>query len=30
MDGTLGSFERGKKPGVVLFDKEHFSAKRLL
>ncbi|MDQ3846029.1 MAG: amidohydrolase family protein, partial [Bacteroidota bacterium] len=30
MDDILGSFERGKKPGVVLFDKEHFSTKRIL
>lgn len=28
MDNHLGSFEKGKKPGIVLIDEENFSAKR--
>jgi len=29
MEDQLGSFERGKKPGVVLIDEQNFSAKRI-
>jgi aminodeoxyfutalosine deaminase len=30
MDSILGSFEKGKKPGVVLIDEKTLSAKRIL
>ena len=30
MDEQLGSFEKGKKPGIVLIDEKKFSAKRLV
>ena len=30
MDSQLGSFEKGKKPGVVLINEENLSAKRLV
>jgi aminodeoxyfutalosine deaminase len=30
MDDHLGSFEKGKKPGVVLIDEKNLSAKRIL
>ena len=29
MDNELGSFEKGKKPGIVLINEERFSVKRL-
>lgn len=30
MDGELGSFEKGKKPGAVLIDEKELTAKRIL
>lgn len=30
MEDELGSFERGKNPGVVLIDEQNFSAKRII
>jgi aminodeoxyfutalosine deaminase len=30
MDDQLGSFEKGKSPGVVLIDEKNLSAKRIL
>jgi len=30
MDSLLGSFERGKRPGVVMFNKDSLSVKRLV
>lgn len=30
MDGDLGSFEKGKKPGIILVNEEKLTAKRIL
>ena len=30
MDEKLGSFEKGKRPGIVLIDEKSLSAKRLI
>jgi hypothetical protein len=30
MENDLGSFEKGKKPGVILINEKKFSAKRII
>jgi hypothetical protein len=30
MHDQLGSFEKGKKPGIIQFDENNFKAKRII